>query len=127
MSPKTRKLKTKSNRSKSLWIGALAGLAVGITSNLIASWIQQDIIKNSFTLGHMIFIFSCTLIGMGITVLLGKNKETSSSSDVPSDGAKNKYSAIRLFWSKLKSRGKDISVDNVTALGSEIDINSNNK
>jgi cadmium resistance protein CadD (predicted permease) len=32
-----------------IWVGGFVGFLLGVGGNLLATWIQQDLLKNSFT------------------------------------------------------------------------------
>jgi hypothetical protein len=36
----------------------------------------------------------------------------------------NIFTNIKLFWSRLRTRGKNIHMDNISAIGSDIDIDT---
>jgi len=50
--------------------GALVGLLTGVLGNLLAAWIQQDVLYNSFTLINIISIIVLTAVGLVVGVLL---------------------------------------------------------
>lgn len=107
------------------WIGGVIGLFVGISGNLIASWIQQDLFSNSFTVVRITVIVLCAVIGTLITAWLTQKKNmTIPKSEINGKTSKNTYSKIKLAWSKLRTRGKDIRMEDVSALGSDVDIDT---
>ena len=50
--------------------GALVGLLTGVLGNLLAAWIQQDVLHNSFTPTGIISIVVLTAVGLVVGVLL---------------------------------------------------------
>jgi hypothetical protein len=106
-------------------IGGVIGFLLGICGNLVATWIQVDVIKNSFSPLRIGLIILCSLTGIFIMAnleskmdgLVAKEKSTNRKNE-------NSYSKIRLVWSKLKTKGKDIKMDEVSAIGSDIDIDT---
>lgn len=58
--------------SKSIIAGAIVGFFLGISGNLIAAWIQQDILQDSFTPLKITIIFLLTIIGIVIGASLDK-------------------------------------------------------
>jgi len=116
----TSKHKIKNN----IWLGGIAGFLLGISGNLIASWIQQEILGNSFTPIRIGLILLCSLAGIVFVAFLEKAKEASHIIGKSSKSDANLYSRIRLAWSKLKTRGKGINMEDVSAIGSDIDIDT---
>lgn len=106
-------------------LGGVIGLILGILGNLISGWIQNDLLGNAFTIGSLIVIFVACVAGIVIAYLLDKGEQ-------PSNGARRSktlvdLSTIKLWWSKFKVKGKGISANNIFSIGSEIDINSDEK
>ena len=106
-------------------LGGVIGLILGISGNLISGWIQNDILGNVFTIGRLIVIFIACVAGIVIAYLLDNGEQ-------PSNGVRKSktlvdLSAIKLWWSKFKVKGKGISASNIFSVGSEIDINSDEK
>lgn len=109
---------------KKLLLGGIGGLFLGISGNLISAWIQQDIINNSFTPVRMGLIILCALLGIVIVIIAEGNNDSEfvNEGSNPSKG-KNLYSRIRLRWSKFRIRG-DVHMEDISAIGSEIDIDA---
>ena len=112
------------NKTKSIIIGGVSGFILGILGNLLASWIQQELLENSFTPLRIGLIIACTILGIFIMFLV-EIKSASIEPDVKKVTTKNNvYSNVKLFWSKFKTRGKGVQMDDITAIGSEIDIDT---
>jgi uncharacterized membrane protein YeaQ/YmgE (transglycosylase-associated protein family) len=110
---------------KYLWIGAAAGLIVGICGNLLAAWIQEDLLKNAFGPIQIGLIVLCGVIGIFIVVWLESGLDTQKEEqESAKGGSENSYTNLKLVWSKFRSRGKHVRVDDVKAVGSEIDIDT---
>ncbi len=117
----TKKSKNKTN----LWIGAIAGFFLGICGNLVASWIQQDVLSDSFTPLRIGLIVVCSIIGIFVVTVSDFGKKSSRTKEKPNpEGKKNFYSNIRMIWSRLRTRGKDIQMEDISAIGSDIDIDT---
>lgn len=115
------KLKNNGN----LWVGGIAGFLIGIGGNLVSAWIQQDLLKNSFTPLRILAIVLCSLAGIFIMKIIETKEKISSAKKKPNaENSKNFYSKIKLAWSKLKTRGKGIHMEDVSAVGSDIDIDT---
>jgi len=54
---------------------AVLGFLTGVLGNLMAAWIQQDILRNTFTPGGVTSIVVLTGVGLGIGVLLQRRTE----------------------------------------------------
>jgi uncharacterized membrane protein len=106
-------------------LGGVIGLILGILGNLISGWIQNDLIGNVFTIGRLIVIFVACVAGIVIAYLLDKGEQ--SINGVRRSKTFVDLSAIRLWWSTFKIKGKGISANNIFSVGSEIDINSDDK
>jgi len=50
--------------------GAVVGFLTGVLGNLLAAWIQQDVLYNSFTPTNIISIIVLTAVGLVVGVLL---------------------------------------------------------
>jgi hypothetical protein len=50
--------------------GAVVGFLTGVMGNLLAAWIQRDVLCNSFTLINIISIIVLTAVGLVVGVLL---------------------------------------------------------
>jgi hypothetical protein len=105
-----------------LWIGGIIGFIVGIGGNLIATWIQQDVFSNSFTPTRIALIILCSLIGIMAMTNLGEKKSRETMK--PTQLNKNSFSKIKLAWSRLRSKGHGIHMEDVSAIGSDIDIDT---
>lgn len=115
----------KRKKKNNLWIGGIAGFLLGICGNLVAAWIQQDVLNNSFTPLRIGLIILCSLIGIVIMTISNSKKNTLVKKDTPNNvKRKNFYSRIRLAWSKLRTRGKGIHMEDVSSIGSDIDIDT---
>lgn len=106
-------------------LGGVIGLVLGILGNLISGWIQNDLLGNVFTVGRLILIFATCVAGIVIAYLLDKGDQSNDGVRKPKTFVD--LSAIRLWWSKFKVKGKGISARNIFSVGSEIDINSDEK
>jgi F0F1-type ATP synthase assembly protein I len=49
--------------------GALVGLALGVLTNLIANWLQRDVLRDTFTPLSLFIIFALTLFGIVLGAL----------------------------------------------------------
>lgn len=106
-------------------IGAITGFGIGVLGNLVAAWVQADMLQNSFTPVRLFIILLLTIIG----VLVGYSVERSSNTNPPRlsyipDPSKNRLSQIRLMWSRVGIKGKGNTLENVKSIGSDIDIDS---
>lgn len=118
--------KPASFRKKSTLIfwGILLGFITGILGNIIASWIQTGVLQNKFSTGSVIFIIAASLIGVIISTII-YNRNSSENNIVNSSQQKHfVLSNIFLWSSKLKTRGEKIHIDNLTSIGSKIDIDT---
>jgi hypothetical protein len=115
-------MSTKNINKKYILIGGIAGFLLGVCGNLVAAWIQQDIINNSFTPQRIGLLFFSTLIGIVVMVILESKMKGIDFEEKLSDKNYNSYSKIRLAWSRLRTRGRNIKIDDVSAVGSDIDI-----
>lgn len=113
----------KRNNKRYILIGAVVGFFLGICGNLIAAWIQQDVISNSFSPLRIGIIVLCSFVGAFVIATLESKMPENKEKSV-NEKNKNSYSRIRLTWSKLRTKGKDIKMDDVSAFGSDIDIDS---
>jgi hypothetical protein len=107
-------------------LSILVGIIVfilGVTGSLIAGWLQQDILGNAFTLPRLLVIFLITAIGVFITVVI-ENKNDIQQSNPKTRAFQNQFSGLRLLWSRLKTRGKSIQMEDISAIGSDIDIDT---
>ena len=59
-----------------------------------------------------------------MAILESKMKVPVSKEKFNDEKIKNSFSRIRLAWSKLRTRGKDIDMNDISALGSDIDIDT---
>ena len=65
-------------RTKNIfWIGGVVGFLLGVLGNLLAAWIQQDLLRNSFTPLRISFIILFTILGGIIIMNLDANKNLS--------------------------------------------------
>lgn len=116
---------SKHKNKNSFWIGGVAGFLLGICGNLLASWIQQDILENSFTPIRISLIILSAILGGIIVMNLDVTQSSSYEKiNLSNDKNKNFYSRIRLAWSKFKTRGKGIHAEDISAIGSDIDIDT---
>lgn len=114
-----------SKNNINLWIGGLVGFFIGIGGNLISAWIQQDLLKNSFTPLRIFAIILCSFAGILIMKIIEiKGNALRIKKEIKGQGSKNSYSRIKLAGSKLKTKGKNIHMDDVSAVGSDIDIDT---
>jgi uncharacterized membrane protein YeaQ/YmgE (transglycosylase-associated protein family) len=68
-------MKPEQRKFKNLITGGIAGFILGICGNLIAAWIQQDLLANSFSPIRIFGIILCSLLGVIImTAIETKNK-----------------------------------------------------
>lgn len=114
------KLKTKNN----FWIGGVVGFLLGVCGNLLAAWIQQDLLRNSFTPLRISLIILCSVLGGVVLMLFDGSKSNPSKKQKTTNGNENFYSKIRLVWSKFRTRGKGIHAEDISAIGSDIDIDT---
>jgi hypothetical protein len=108
-----------------LLLGGVIGLIVAVLGNLIATWVQQDLLQNTFTPQRMLFIIAATVVGVLLAAWLDLHRSNSmslSNEVTKINGAR--LSRARLWWSKIKSRGRDVAIHDVSALKSEIDIDT---
>lgn len=120
MSPK-RNPSTSISRYHYIFIGLFIGFLIGISGNLIAAYIQNDLWDNTFTTSRIAFLVVTSLIGL----LVGAwfvSRESSSFRRSKLQKSTSRFTGLRLFWSKLKSRGRGVEVDDVFSVGSVIDI-----
>ena len=118
MSPEERK-------SNYLIIGGTSGFILGILGNLIASYIQQDLLENSFSPIRIFLIILCSFLGVIVMALIEtKNKSVKTQRKESGKHKYNIYTNIKLLWSKLRTRGKNIHMDDISAIGSDIDIDT---
>jgi hypothetical protein len=116
---------SKRTNKNNLWIGGIVGFLFGICGNLVAAWIQQDLLNNSFTPLRIGLIILCALIGIVIMTILEAKKNRLTKRDKSNNvTSKNFYSRIRLAWSKFRIRGKGIHAEDISAVGSDIDIDA---
>ena len=112
-------------RYKMLFLGGAIGLMISVLGNLIATWIQQDLLQNTFTPQRVLLIAALTVVGMLVAARLelNRSRNTNSASEITNrNGAY--LSGTRLWWSRLKSRGRDVAIHDVSAVKSEIDIDT---
>src|SRR5580765_1097189 len=110
---------------KSYLLGAALGFIVGVLGNLVASWIQADILQNSFTFPRILIIFLLTIFGILVATALEKNKHNTPTVERNrSNSNGNRLSRLGLFRSRIGVQGKGNVVEDVKSFGSEIDINS---
>ncbi len=76
---------------KGYLIGAITGFILSILGNLLATWIQQELLQNIFTPTSIVFIISCTILG----IIIGARLENQRS--VPSSSLPKRKSDI-LYW-----------------------------
>jgi uncharacterized membrane protein YeaQ/YmgE (transglycosylase-associated protein family) len=108
-----------------IWIGGVAGFLLGVCGNLLATWIQQDLLANSFTPLRISLIILCSILGTLVIVVSDTSKNTLRTKEkTTNDKGKNFYSRIRLAWSKFRTRGKGIHAEDISAVGSDIDIDT---
>lgn len=118
-------MSSKNKNNVNLLIGGIVGFLIGIGGNLISAWIQQDLLKNSFTPLRILAIVLCSLVGIFIMKIIGtKENSSNTKKEIKGNDSKNSYSGINLAWSKLKTKGKNIKMDDVSAIGSDIDIDT---
>lgn len=116
--PSKRKIKN------NFWIGGVVGFLLGVCGNLLAAWIQQDLLRNSFTPLRVSLIVLCSVLGGVVLMLVDSSKSISSKKQKTADKSENFYSKIRLAWSKFRTRGKGIHAEDISAIGSDIDIDT---
>src|SRR5688572_4714867 len=106
---------TKHKNRNNLWIGAIMGFLFGICGNLVAAWIQQDVLHNSFTPLRIGLIILCSLTGIVIMTISDSKNSIHIKNDLSNKvKSKNFYSKIKLAWSKFKTRGKGIHAEDIS-------------
>jgi hypothetical protein len=102
---------------------------VGVLGNLVAAWIQQDLLKNSFTPARIGIILGLTLLGIIIGAWWTRRQAATQTTQSPTENAPPAatglwWQDVRLLWSRFKSRGRGIGLKGIFALGSHIDIDT---
>lgn len=115
----------KRRNTNNLLIGGTAGFITGICGNLVAAWFQEDVLNNSFTPLRVGLVILCSLIG----IIIMANSEKKQNMVVirekaSSEMTRNFYSKIKLAWSKFRTKGQGIHIENISAIGSDIDIDT---
>ncbi len=105
-------------------VGALVGFMLGILGNIVAAWVQKDVLKDLFTVERLVFILLLTVCGLAISALIEQRSNSPASTSRTSRTHTNDLSSIRLWWSRLAMRGKGTHLDNVKSVGSDIDIDT---
>jgi uncharacterized membrane protein YeaQ/YmgE (transglycosylase-associated protein family) len=119
---------SKSTNKVKIVMGGIVGFLLGIVGNLLATWIQQDLLQNSFTPVRISLIILCSIFGIFVIAISDTSKGPARTREKLSTVNKeNFYSRLRLAWSKFKTRGKGIHAEDISAIGSEIDIDTNKK
>ena len=70
---------------KKYLIGAFSGFILGILGNLIASWIQKDLLNDTFNPVSITIIVVFTITGLATAVILDNTKSSTSSTIKKSD------------------------------------------
>jgi len=112
------------NFSLLLWAGVLA-FVLGVLGNLTAAWIQEEVIEDAFTTNRLLIILTLTVAGILGAAWIESRRQNGMirhDQEVPTGGVN--LSRIRLWWSKFKIRGRDVHVNDVKSLQSEIDIDT---
>jgi hypothetical protein len=108
-----------------LLLGAIIGFALGVLGNLIAAWVLNDVWDNKITFPRLALLVALTVMGLILAALVDRVQQTSHrGSMVATTNDASWFSALALFWSRIRSRGRGIRVKDVFALGSEIDVDT---
>jgi hypothetical protein len=106
----------------------LSGVVVfilGLLSNLLAAWLQQDVWQNAFTPTRVGILILLSLVGAVCGAVLDRRLSSSTPiRDTPTGHEHLYLSGLYLWFSKLRSRGRGIRVQDTFSVGSEIDIDT---
>lgn len=108
-----------------LLVGGVVGFVMGVLGNLVAAWIQHELLQDVFTPERVVIILGLTIVGLLLAFLIDKRQQNSvgqSTVAAPLDGIE--LSRTRMWWSRFKSRGRGIRVQDVSAVGSTLDIDT---
>lgn len=109
-------------------MGGIIGFVLGVLGNLVAAWLQEVVLANSFTPGRIGAIGVVTVVGLlGAAWWDRRQSIAGSSFSLDEDRPQNdnvQMSWIQLWWSKLKIRGRGTKMKGVSSLGSKIDIDT---
>lgn len=108
-----------------IFIGSLTGFVLGVVGNLLAAWIQHDLLKDSFTPMVIVTIVLSTIAGLLLTAYFIKFNEKRPNVNNSQKGNFFMSNAL-LLWSRITSKGKDITINDIATIGSEINVNTTN-
>jgi len=106
-----------------LLLGILFGLVLGILGNLLAAWIQQDILQSAFTPRRLLLILGLAVFSLFAAAIL-EYFNSSSQNIATATRPDGSFRNLLVVWSKLKSFGKKIDLQNVASFKSEIEIDT---
>ncbi len=109
---------------RTYFLGGLVGFMVGILGNIVAAWVQQDVLRDVFTRERLVFILILTVCGLVISSLIEARAASPISRGRTSSPHTNNLSSLRLWWSRIFMRGKGTHLNDIKSVGSDIDIDT---
>jgi predicted PurR-regulated permease PerM len=105
-------------------LGAFIGFLISVLGNLVSSWFEQKVLKNIFSDNIVLIIIGLSIIGIVLAWVIERNQGKEQEEKINTNKNAVNFQRLHLFWSRLVSRGKNVSIHDVLSVGSEINIES---
>jgi uncharacterized membrane protein YfcA len=110
-------------RFKRIFAMGVVTFILGVLGNLVAAWLQENVLSNAFTPLRVFVILLVTLTGVLLTAVLDyHSQEIPTPSDSTASGLD--VAQTSFVFSKTKIRGRRIRLRDFLSFGSHTDIDT---